>query len=155
MTRRGRTASVGPVLAHDALRIRRLGIDTYQEPVLYMRGDCPVCLSEEFEAQSRAEVTVGERSIVATLNVVDAAILSESEAGLSEAAWRMLGLVQPASGDHTAGRTGAVSPGSCSILPNPSTAAAQPPSSTSRAVTASAKHRVLAEDLRDLGCRVR
>lgn len=78
-------------LAHNALRIRRIGIDTYQEPVLYMRRDCPVCLSEGFEAQSRVEVAVGERRIVATLNVVDEAILPECDAGLSEAAWRMLG----------------------------------------------------------------
>lgn len=78
-------------LAHNALRIRRIGIDTYQEPVLYMRRDCPVCLSEGFEAQSRVEVAVGERRIVVTLNVVDGAILPECDAGLSEAAWRMLG----------------------------------------------------------------
>jgi thymidine phosphorylase len=50
--------------------VRRVGIDTCQEPVLYMRQDCPVCVSEGFEAQSRVEVTVGARNIVATLNVV-------------------------------------------------------------------------------------
>jgi thymidine phosphorylase len=32
------------------LRLRRLGIDTYQEPVLYMHRDCHVCQSEDVVA---------------------------------------------------------------------------------------------------------
>lgn len=72
------------------LRLRRLRIDTYQEAVLYMHRDCPVCRSEGFEAQSRVELLYGGRSIVATLNVVAADFLSPGEAGLSEAAWRLL-----------------------------------------------------------------
>ncbi|MES2400050.1 MAG: thymidine phosphorylase family protein [Pseudomonadota bacterium] len=72
------------------LRLRRLGIDTYQEPVLYMHRDCPVCRSEGFEAQSRVELGLDDRTIVATLNVVSGDILSQDEAGLSEAAWRLL-----------------------------------------------------------------
>ena len=75
---------------HSHLRLRRLGIDTYQEPVLYMHRDCPVCHSEGFEAQSRVELSLEGRSIVATLNVVQGDFLSAGEAGLSEAAWRML-----------------------------------------------------------------
>jgi len=72
------------------LRLRRLGIDTYQEPVLYLHRDSPVCRSEGFEAQSRVEVTVGERTVVATLNVVQGDFLGRDDAGVSEAAWRML-----------------------------------------------------------------
>ncbi len=72
------------------LRLRRLGIDTYQEPVLYMHRDCPVCRSEGFEAQSRVELRLDDRTIVATLNVVNGDFLSPDEAGLSEAAWRLL-----------------------------------------------------------------
>ncbi len=79
------------------LRLRRLGIDTYQEPVLYMHRDCPVCHSEGFEAQSRVEVALNGRTIVATLNVVSGDFLSPNEAGLSEAAWRLL---QPHDGDE-------------------------------------------------------
>jgi thymidine phosphorylase len=67
-----------------------MGIDTYQEPVLYMRADCHVCASEGFEAQSRVEVGFNGRTIVATLNVVHGQFLSEAEAGLSESAWRLL-----------------------------------------------------------------
>lgn len=72
------------------LRLRRLGIDTYQEPVLYLHGDDPVCRSEGFEAESRVEVAVGDRCIIATLNVVHGDILALGEAGVSEAAWRAL-----------------------------------------------------------------
>jgi thymidine phosphorylase len=74
----------------DVLRLRRLGIDTYQEPVLYMHRDCPVCRSEGFEAQSRVEVSAGPRSVIATLNVVNGDFLAVGEAGVSEAAWRLL-----------------------------------------------------------------
>jgi thymidine phosphorylase len=78
------------------LRLRRMGIDTYQEPVLYMHRDCHVCHSEGFEAQSRVELALNGRTIVATLNVVSSDFLSPDEAGLSEAAWRLL---QPGAGD--------------------------------------------------------
>lgn len=72
------------------LRLRRLGIDTYQEAVVYMREDCSVCRSEGFEAQSRILVEHGSHSIIATLNVVKNGLLEPGEAGLSEAAWHML-----------------------------------------------------------------
>jgi thymidine phosphorylase len=79
-----------PAAAPSRIRLRRLGIDTYQEPVLYMHRDCHVCHSEGFEAQSRVEVALNGRTIVATLNVVTGSFLSPDEAGLSEAAWRLL-----------------------------------------------------------------
>ena len=68
-----------------------MGIDTYLEPVIYMRRDCHICRSEGFEAYSRVEVWRGNRRIIATLNVVDSPLLGENEAGLSAAAWRALG----------------------------------------------------------------
>ena len=73
-----------------SLRLRRLGIDTYREAVIYMREDCHVCRSEGFEAQSRVSVKNERHSIIATLNVVRDGLLAPGEAGLSEAAWRML-----------------------------------------------------------------
>ncbi|WP_337786117.1 thymidine phosphorylase family protein [Ramlibacter lithotrophicus] len=72
------------------IRLRRLGVDTYQEAVVYMHRDCHVCHSEGFEAQSRVEVALNGRTIVATLNVVSGGFVSPDEAGLSEAAWRLL-----------------------------------------------------------------
>ncbi|HWP47597.1 MAG TPA: thymidine phosphorylase family protein [Candidatus Limnocylindrales bacterium] len=74
-----------------SLRLRRLGIDTYQEAVIYMHRDCYVCRSEGFEAQARVQVDHSNRSIIATLNVVTTDLLALDEVGLSEAAWRLLG----------------------------------------------------------------
>jgi thymidine phosphorylase len=72
------------------LRVRRLGIETRQEAVVYMRHDCPVCRSEGFESATRIEVRHGERAIVATLNVVTSSLLAPEEAGLSEVACERL-----------------------------------------------------------------
>lgn len=77
--------------AAPSLKIRRLGIDTYQELVVYMRSACQVCKSEGFEAQSRIELRCGEARVTATLNVVHFDLLAMDEIGLSEAAWRALG----------------------------------------------------------------
>ena len=77
---------------HDpSLAARRLGIDTYLEPVVFMRADCHVCRAEGFAARSRVKVTLRDKSIVATLNVVHTDWLLPDEAGFSEHAWRMLG----------------------------------------------------------------
>lgn len=73
------------------LRIKRLGVDTYQESVVYLNRECAVCKSVGFESQSRILVCHGEHRIVATLNVVTGTWLDPSTAGLSEAAWRRLG----------------------------------------------------------------
>ncbi len=79
---------------HDAsnLRATRVGIDTYLEPVVYMHADCPVCRSEGFEAQTRVKLTHGTASIIATLNVVQSTLVAIDQAGLSESAWRSLGV---------------------------------------------------------------
>ena len=76
------------------LRIHRVGIDTYQEPIVYLRADSHVCRAEGFDALSRVELRLDGRHLVATLNVVHAASalpLALDQAGLSEAAWRSLG----------------------------------------------------------------
>jgi len=74
----------------NVLRLRRLGIDTYQEPVIYMSSDCHVCRSEGWTAQARVQVTRGQRTIAATLNVVTGALLEPDEASLSDVAWSLL-----------------------------------------------------------------
>lgn len=76
--------------AGSRLRLRRLGIDTYREFVVFMHRDCLVCRSEGFQVRSRVRVTVRERSITATLHVVGDAVLGMEEASLSEAAWEAL-----------------------------------------------------------------
>jgi thymidine phosphorylase len=66
-----------------ALRLRRLGIDTLQEHVVYMRRDCHVCRAEGFDSLARLEVECKGRHLIATLNVVDGELLARDEAGLS------------------------------------------------------------------------
>ncbi len=73
-----------------SLKIRRLGIDTYQETVVFMRRDCLVCQSEGFGSQTRIRLTVRKSSIIATLNIVSSDILQIGEVGLSESAWELL-----------------------------------------------------------------
>ncbi|HEY7502936.1 MAG TPA: thymidine phosphorylase family protein [Gemmatimonadales bacterium] len=77
-------------------RVRRLGIDTGQEAVVYLRRDSAVVRSEGFDSQTRIEVRVGARSLRATLGVITGPLLEEGEAGLSEAAWARL---QPQEGE--------------------------------------------------------
>ena len=79
------------------LSVTRLGIDTHQEPVVYMREDCHVCRAEGFNAQGRVLVIVGKRSIICSLDIVTGEFLSHAKAGLSEAAWRLL---RPKEGDR-------------------------------------------------------
>lgn len=75
----------------ESLILRRAGIDTYREAVIYMRTDCPVCISEGFETQARVQINYLNRSIMATLNKVTSDLLDPGEVGLSDYAWNLLG----------------------------------------------------------------
>lgn len=75
---------------HTRMRVARAGIDTYQQPVVYMHRDCDVCRSEGFAAMTRVELHVGDRSVIATLNVVVGDMVGLDEVALSEAAWTAL-----------------------------------------------------------------
>lgn len=75
----------------DFLKLKRLGVDTHQEPVVYMRHDCHVAIAEGFNAHSRVEVRTGDFSTIATLVLVSNDLLSHQQAGLSDAAWQLLG----------------------------------------------------------------
>ncbi|SMX49689.1 thymidine phosphorylase family protein [Maliponia aquimaris] len=73
------------------MRLQRAGIDTYRQPVVYMPADCHLCHAEGFSALARVRISLGGRTIVATLNVLtDADWLPPDTAGLSDAAWRAL-----------------------------------------------------------------
>ena len=78
------------LLAGNTVILKRIGIDTHEEPIVYMRADCHVCRSEGFSAHSRVLITTERASIVATLNVVRDGFVLATEAGLSEAAWQLL-----------------------------------------------------------------
>ena len=73
------------------LTLRRLGIGTYLEPIIYMRADCHICQSEGFEARSRVKVSLRGKDIVATLNTIETDLLLPDQASLSEVAWSFLG----------------------------------------------------------------
>ena len=75
----------------DRLLARRADIDTYQQPVVYMRSDCHVCRAEGFQSQAQVEVVAGGRHLLAILHHVGSDWLRHDEIALSEAAWRMLG----------------------------------------------------------------
>ncbi len=72
------------------ITLKRIGIDTYNEPVIYMRADCHICLSEGLKSQTRINVKLGTKSIIATLEIITSDIIRQGEAGLSEYAWKIL-----------------------------------------------------------------
>jgi thymidine phosphorylase len=76
----------------NVLTARRLGIDTQHEAMAFVRADSPVCRSEGFSAHSRVQLTNGAKSIIATLYQTSTDLVSDQEIGLSQAAWRLLGL---------------------------------------------------------------
>ena len=81
-----------PLDSGSALTARRLGIDTQQEAVIFMRKDCHVCRSEGFSSHARVRVSSGERWVIATLYQVTSDLLAHGEAGLSESALTRLGI---------------------------------------------------------------
>ncbi len=74
----------------NSLLLKRLGIDTYKEAVVYTRSDCNICRAEGFKAHARVKVTLKEKSIIATLNTINSNLLGCNEAGLSEQAMYLL-----------------------------------------------------------------
>lgn len=77
------------------LRLKRVAIDTYKENVAYLHRDCQVYRTEGFQALSKVRVCdeAAAHSLLATLNVVDTASITEpDELGLSIDAFQQLGL---------------------------------------------------------------
>ncbi len=77
------------------LRLKRVAIDTYKENVAYLHRDCQVYRSEGFQALSKVRISdeSGGRTLLASLNVVDTASITEpDELGLSIEAFQQLGL---------------------------------------------------------------
>jgi thymidine phosphorylase len=81
--------------ARHTLKLKRVAIDTYKENVAYLHRDCQVYRSEGFQALSKVQICSesGDRSLLASLNVVDTADVTEpEELGLSMEAFQQLGL---------------------------------------------------------------
>ena len=79
------------------LRLARLGIDTWREPVAYLNRRCTACAAESFLGPRKVEVAGGGRSVVCALNVVDdAALVAPDTLALSAHAFDLLGLAEGA-----------------------------------------------------------
>jgi phosphoribosylpyrophosphate synthetase len=78
------------------LRLRRIGIDTYQENVALIRRCCQAFRPEEHQALRKVEIGYDHKAIlIATLAIVDDdSLLEPEELGLSEQAFRRLGLTE-------------------------------------------------------------
>ncbi|WP_226573996.1 thymidine phosphorylase family protein [Acuticoccus sediminis] len=76
----------------DTLILVPAGIDTYRQPVVYMREDCHICRAEGFASQTRVRIDLRDRWVIATLNVVaHDGWLAVDNAALSISAWSALG----------------------------------------------------------------
>ena len=91
------TPTAGPKLNNGAehgssLALRRVAIDTYRENVAYLHRDCEVYRAEGFQALSKLQLRVGDRHLLATLNVTsDTNIVDCGQIGLSQDAFDSLG----------------------------------------------------------------
>ncbi len=75
------------------LRLKRVGIDTYRENVVFMNRNCCVYRAAGFQAMSKVKITADGRTILAVLNVVlNDLMVAPEELGLSEQAFQQLGL---------------------------------------------------------------
>lgn len=77
-------------MAKNELLLKYLGINTYNDPIVFMRSDCLICKSEGLQVQTRVIVKLNKRSIIATVNMIDTDLLKHNEAGLSNYAWNLL-----------------------------------------------------------------
>lgn len=84
------------------LRAFEMGIDTHEELVVYMRRDCDICKAEGFAANARLQIQVGDKTLIATLNIVTLSALPEGTIGFSVSAWHHLKLTadQPVTVRH-------------------------------------------------------
>ena len=77
--------------APQTLQIRRVGIDTWRESVVYLHRDCPVVRAEGFQALSKVTVHANGTTLTAVLNVVDdERIVAPCDLGVSEDAFERL-----------------------------------------------------------------
>lgn len=72
------------------LKLKRLGIDTYRENIIFVRSDSNICTSEGSALPTRVLVTHKNKNIVATLGAVHTNILADGEASLSEIGFKRL-----------------------------------------------------------------
>jgi thymidine phosphorylase len=84
-------AEVEPVAT--TLRAHRLGLSAAGgDLIAVMRQDCPVCRSEGLASRAQVALHAGGREIVVSLLHSSAEAPAPGEIGLSESAWRRLGV---------------------------------------------------------------
>jgi thymidine phosphorylase len=74
------------------LKAVEMGIDTHQEPVVYMREDCHICRAEGFNANTRLLIKGDSGVLIATLNVVTSDKLGLDQIGFSKIAQQRLNI---------------------------------------------------------------
>ena len=74
------------------LTAHRIGLHTQHEPVVLMAADCPACRAEGLAPRSQVLLRAGAREVTATLYQVTSGLIAPGAAGLSEAAWQLLGV---------------------------------------------------------------
>lgn len=74
----------------NTLKLKQLGLDTYKEAVVILHQECPIRKSEGFEVPKRVKVTLGDKTILATLITIKSDALTIEEASLSKFAWDVL-----------------------------------------------------------------
>ena len=80
------------------LKLKNLGIDTYRDNVAFLARDCHLYRPEEYQAFKKIDVISDGKKILATLMIVDnKSIMTSDELGLSEQAFKRMGLAEGAS----------------------------------------------------------
>ncbi len=74
------------------LRAKRVGIDTYHEPTIFLHRECTISRAQGFEVQSRVLVKSKKAEYVAKISIVTLPTLNACEAGLSDMLWADLQL---------------------------------------------------------------
>jgi len=79
-------------MVSNILKLKKIGIDSRNEHLVFMRSDCYVCRSEGFEAINRIRVAFEEKSLMASLiNMDEPGQLNGHDIGLSNNAIDFLG----------------------------------------------------------------
>ncbi len=79
------------------LRLARMAIDTWREPVAYLNRGCSACAAEALLGPHKIEVTGGGRAVICVVNLVDdAGVVSPDAVALSPHAFDSLGLAEGA-----------------------------------------------------------
>ncbi|MDT8283054.1 MAG: thymidine phosphorylase family protein [Gammaproteobacteria bacterium] len=93
MVKKTKPVSIKDKTNKGKLKLRRLGIDTYRENVVYLHRECEVYRAEGFQALAKVKICSDGKYILAVLNVVDDdSIVTTTDLGLSEEAFTKLGL---------------------------------------------------------------